>query len=73
MGEMGWGITFVLVMASLVTVLLSALMVQYFKMARLKLELKAKTPRDQVDIVTAPTEQARNWFKLIIALHEPSP
>ncbi len=49
MGEMGWGITFVLVMASLVTVLLGTLMVQYFKTARLKLELNARTPRDQAD------------------------
>ena len=44
MEEMGWGITFVLVLATLVTVLASTVIVQVFKTKRLAMQVKAGNP-----------------------------
>lgn len=56
MGEMGWGITFILGIGAMVTALLVTLAIQYFHIMRLKMELKARTPRDQAGAVATVPE-----------------
>lgn len=56
MGEMGWGITFVLGMGAMVTAVLITLAIQYFRIVRLKMELKDRSPRDQVDAMSTQPE-----------------
>jgi len=49
MGEMGWGNALILSTGAMVTTVVVTLAIQYFRIVRLKMELRSRTRRDRME------------------------